>query len=140
MPQPLTASLLIILLAVALANWRILFPGLQWKNNGTVIDIVDGDTIKVDMGGKIETVRYIGVNTPEKGQPGYRRAVEENRKLVGWKSVRLETDKQKRDRYGRLLCYVWAGHRFVNRELVKRRVARVMKIEPNVKRIKEIER
>lgn len=140
MPQPLTASLLIILTAATLANWRILFPGLQGKNTGTVTAIVDGDTIKVDVGGKVETVRYIGINTPEKGQPGYRQAVEENRKLVGWKAVRLETDKQKRDRYGRLLCYVWAGHRFVNRELVKRRVAKVMKIEPNVKRIKEIER
>lgn len=140
MPQPLTASLFIILAAVAIANWRILFRGLQGKNTGTVTAIVDGDTIKVDIGGKTETVRYIGVNTPEKGQPGYRRAVEENRKLVGWKSVRLETDKQERDKYGRLLCYVWAGRRFVNRELVKRRVAKVMTVEPNVKRIKEIER
>lgn len=138
MPQPLTVSLFIILAAVALANWRILFRGLQGKNNGTVTAIVDGDTIKVDIGGKVETVRYIGINTPEKGQPGYRQAVEENRKLVGWKAVRLETDKQKRDRYGRLLCYVWAGNRFVNRELVRRRVAHVMKVEPNVKRIKEI--
>lgn len=138
MPQPLTASLFIILAAVALANWRILFPGLQGKNNGTVTAIVDGDTIKVDVGGRVETVRYIGINTPEKGQPGYRRSVEENRKLVGWKVVRLETDRQKRDKYGRLLCYVWTGRRFVNRELVRRRVAEVMKVEPNVKRIKEI--
>ena len=140
MLQPLTASLLVIVTAATLANWRILFPGFQGKNTGTVTAIVDGDTIKVDVGGRVETVRYIGINTPEKGQPGYRQAVEENRKLVGWKAVRLETDKQKRDRYGRLLCYVWAGNRFVNRELVKRRVAKVMKIEPNVKRIKEIER
>lgn len=136
--MPLIASLLAIITAITLANWRILFFGLQGKNTGTVTDIVDGDTIKVDIGGKTETVRYIGVNTPERGQPGYRRAVEENRKLVGWKAVRLETDKQKRDRYGRLLCYVWAGNRFVNRELVRRRVAHVMKVEPNVKRIKEI--
>ena len=136
----MTASLLVIVTAATLANWRILFPGFQGKNTGTVTAIVDGDTIKVDVGGRVETVRYIGINTPEKGQPGYRQAVEENRKLVGWKAVRLETDKQKRDRYGRLLCYVWAGNRFVNRELVKRRVARVMKVEPNVKRIKEIER
>lgn len=136
--MPLIASLLIIVTAATLANWRILFPGLQGKNNGTVTAIVDGDTIKVDVGGKVETVRYIGVNTPEKGQPGYRQAVEENRKLVGWKAVRLETDRQKRDKYGRLLCYVWAGRRFVNRELVRRRVAQVMKVEPNVKRIKEI--
>ena len=138
--MPLIASLLAIITAITLANWRILFPGLQGKNTGTVTAIVDGDTIKVDIGGRVETVRYIGINTPERGHPGYRQAVEENRKLVGWKSVRLETDKQKRDKYGRLLCYVWTGRRFVNRELVKRRVAEVMEVEPNVKRIKEIER
>ena len=79
---------------------------------GVVTRIVDGDTIHVDLGGRVETVRYIGVNTPEllhprKGEePGGRAAAAVNRALVGDRHVRLELDAQARDRHGRLLAQV----------------------------------
>ena len=69
--------------------------------------------IHVQLGGRREKVRYIGVNTPEvhhptKGeQPGGREAQETNRRLVEGQAVRLELDVQARDRYGRLLAYVY---------------------------------
>src|SRR6266852_9314988 len=75
---------------------------------GTVVRIVDGDTIHVRLSDRIEKVRYIGVNTPEvhhprKGEePGGREASGVNRTLVAARHVRLETDVQTRDRYGRL--------------------------------------
>jgi len=47
--------------------------------------------------------------------------------------VRLELDVQERDRYGRLLAYVWVGDTMVNAELVRRGYAQVMTIPPNVK-------
>src|SRR5258706_4066907 len=80
---------------------------------GTVIRTVDGDTVWVRLAGGVEKVRYIGIDTPEihhptRGEePGGRAATEINRGLVGDRPVRLEPDLQLRDRYGRLLAYVW---------------------------------
>src|SRR5262245_33708375 len=79
---------------------------------GRVVKLVDGDTIWVDLGSRVEKVRYIGVNTPEihhptRGEePGGRAAAAVNRTLVAGRQVRLEPDVQLRDRYGRLLAYV----------------------------------
>lgn len=106
---------------------------------GDVAAIVDGDTIKVNVNGQIETVRYIGINAPEIGQPGADRATEVNSRLVDGARVTLEFDKQRRDQYGRLLAYVWHRGRLINRELVRRNVAKVMRVAPNTKRIGEIE-
>jgi micrococcal nuclease len=52
---------------------------------------------------------------------------------VGGRQIRLELDVQVRDRYGRLLAYVWAGEVMVNAELVRRGYAQVMTIPPNVR-------
>jgi micrococcal nuclease len=106
---------------------------------GTVVRVVDGDTIHVRLGERVEKVRYIGVNTPEvhhprKGEePGGRAAMTVNRTLVDGRKVRLETDVQARDRYGRLLAYVWVGDVMVNAELLRRGYAQVMTIPPNVR-------
>ena len=87
----------------------------------------------------MERVRYIGVNTPEihhptKGEePGGRAAAVENRTLAAGKHVRLELDVQQRDRYGRLLAYVWVDDLMINAELVRRGYAQVMTVPPNVR-------
>lgn len=80
-----------------------------------VIKVIDGDTIKVDVDGKIETVRLVGIDTPETVDP--RRPVEcmgmaaSNfaKALLEDRLVRLETDSTQgdRDRYGRLLRFVF---------------------------------
>ena len=106
---------------------------------GAVVRIVDGDTIHVQIGDRIEKVRYIGVNTPEVHHPrkgaerGGRDAVRVNRDLVGGRSVRLELDVQERDRYGRLLAYVWVGGVMVNEEMIRLGYAQVMTVPPNVR-------
>jgi micrococcal nuclease len=106
---------------------------------GMVERVVDGDTIQVRLGARVEKVRYIGINTPEvhhpaKGEePGGREATEVNRRLVEGKRVRLELDVRERDRYGRLLAYVWVGDVMVNAELVRLGYAQVMTIPPNVR-------
>lgn len=106
---------------------------------GTVVRIVDGDTIVVRLGDRVERVRYVGVNTPElhhptRGEePGGREAREVNRGLVEGRHVRLEVDIQSRDRYGRLLAYVWVGDVMVNAELVRLGFAQVMTVPPNVR-------
>lgn len=99
--------------------------------------VIDGDTIKLVNG---ERVRYIGINTPETKHP--RKGIEHfgpeaaafNRKLVEGKEVHLEFDVQLRDRYGRLLAYVYLlDDTFVNLELVSQGYAQVATYPPNVK-------
>ncbi len=121
-------------LLLALPAWSA--PG---GFEGTVVRVVDGDTIHVRIGDRVEKVRYIGVNTPEvhhptKGEePGGREATEVNRRLLIDKHVRLELDVSERDRYGRLLAYVWVGETMVNAELVRLGYAQVMTVPPNVR-------
>jgi micrococcal nuclease len=119
----------------------LLFAGLAPAASleGHVVRIVDGDTIHVRIGDHVEKVRYIGVNAPElhhprKGEePGGREAAAVNGALVAARDVRLETDVQIRDRYGRLLAYVWVGETMVNAELVRRGYAQAMTVPPNVR-------
>ena len=106
---------------------------------GQVLRVVDGDTIKVRLdGGRTERVRYIGIDTPESVKPDTpvqcfaKRASHFNASLVSGRDVTLRTDAEERDRYGRLLAYVYTSGRFVNRELVARGYARTLTIPPNV--------
>jgi endonuclease YncB( thermonuclease family) len=71
-----------------------------------VARVIDGDTIELEGG---ERVRLLCIDTPERGQPGYTEATEFLRELVAGKAVRLEADPEHvdRDRFGRLLRYVW---------------------------------
>jgi endonuclease YncB( thermonuclease family) len=106
---------------------------------GPVVHVVDGDTIRVRLGTRVEKVRYIGIDTPEvrhpsRGEePGGREASAINRTLVSGRTVRLEMDVQTRDRHGRLLAYVWVGDTMVNAELVRLGYAQVMTVPPNVR-------
>ncbi|HXH20766.1 MAG TPA: thermonuclease family protein [Dehalococcoidia bacterium] len=72
----------------------------------TVYDVIDGDTIDVLIDRRLERVRYFGVDTPEVGADCYRDAVERNRRLTG-RTVYLLPDARERDRFGRLLRYVF---------------------------------
>jgi len=119
-------------------------PLARGERDGEVVRTVDGDTIYVRLATGVEKVRYIGVDTPEvhhptRGEePGAREAAVVNRRLLGDRPVRLETDVQLRDRYGRLLAYVWArrpdgGLVMVNAELVRLGYAAVMTVPPNVR-------
>ena len=129
------ASALLLPLALGLAVPPALAAGLE----GTVVRVVDGDTIHVRVGARVEKVRYIGVNTPEvhhptKGEePGGREAACVNRDLVAGRQARLELDAQTHDRYGRLLAYVWVDGAMINAELVRLGYAQVMTIPPNVR-------
>ena len=102
-----------------------------------VLRVIDGDTILISSG---ETLRYIGINTPETVDPRKpvepfgKEAAEFNKKLVEKQKVRLEFDVQERDKYGRLLAYVYLEDgTLVNAELVKHGYARVATYPPNVK-------
>jgi len=88
-----------------------------------------------------ERVRYIGVDTPETVKPQTpvqcfgKRASAENHRLVDGREVRLVADAEARDRYGRLLAYVYRASDglFVNEALVRGGFATVLRIAPNVR-------
>jgi micrococcal nuclease len=133
-----------LVLASLLAVVSPAYAPLRDELTGTVVRTVDGDTVWVRLASGVEKVRYIGIDTPEvhhptRGEePGGRAATEINRGLVGERPVRLEPDVQLRDRYGRLLAYVWVKRAdgvevMVNAELVRLGYAQVMTVPPNVR-------
>ena len=94
-----------------------------------VISVVDGDTLKINIDGIVETVRLVGIDTPETKHPSKpveclgKEATEELKKLVSGKNVILENDETQsnRDRYDRLLRFVFLTDKTdVGLELIKR--------------------
>jgi micrococcal nuclease len=95
-----------------------------------VVEVIDGDTVKIDTG---EKVRYIGIDTPEKGELFYKECKKKNEELVLGKEVGLERDISITDKYGRLLAYVWVGDLMVNSEMVRTGYAHAYTYPPDVK-------
>ena len=108
-------------------------PASPASQEGRVVAVTDGDTIRVMLQGQEYPVRYIGMDTPETGQPNATAARDKNVELVSGKTVRLEKDVSETDRYGRLLRYVWVGDMMVNAELVRQGYAQAATFPPDVK-------
>jgi micrococcal nuclease len=135
-----SAVLLLVAAVVLLRPWEQKLGGAEEGPRAAqayVVRAVDGDTIEARIGGELEDVRYIGVDTPETVKPGTpvqcfgHRASNVDRRLVEHRRVRLVFGVERRDIYGRLLAYVYIGHRFVNADLVQRGLARTLTIPPN---------
>jgi micrococcal nuclease len=129
--------LLLIAAVVLLRPWEPEPKRGPTSADAYVTRAVDGDTIEARIGGRLEDVRYIGVDTPETVKPGTpvqcfgHRASDFDRRLVEHRRVRLVFGVERRDVYDRLLAYVYIGHRFVNAELVRQGLARTLAIPPN---------
>ena len=113
-------------------------------NSATVKKVVDGDTIDIAIGGKTERVRLIGINTPETKHPtkgvecfGPEASAYTEQLLPEGTALRVERDVEARDKYGRLLLYVYIANSnvFVNLDLVMNGYARPMVFEPNTAHI-----
>jgi len=109
-------------------------------NSATVKHVVDGDTIDISIGGNTERVRLIGINTPETKHPtkgvecfGPEASAYTEQLLPVGTEIRVERDVEARDKYGRLLLYVYIENSnvFVNLDLVLQGYARPMVFEPN---------
>ena len=99
----------------------------------TVTDVIDGDTIDVTLNGREERIRYIGIDTPERGDYFYEEATEANADYVLGQTVILVKDVSETDRYGRLLRYVYLEDgTFVNAELVWEGYAHAYTFPPDV--------
>lgn len=94
----------------------------------SVVSVVDGDTIKINLNGTTETLRLIGIDTPETVDPRKpvqcfgKEASNKAKELLSGQKVRIEKDSTQgdRDKYGRLLVYVWREDGlFFNEYMVK---------------------
>jgi len=95
-----------------------------------VYRVIDGDTILVSGG---EYIRYIGIDSPERGEPYYEEATELNRSIVENMPLILEKDVSDEDRYGRKLRYVYVNDIFVNAEIVRQGLAFARSYPPDTK-------
>lgn len=115
-----------------------------------VISVADGDTFKIRYQGELISVRMIGIDTPEschatdskRNTAWGKKASKYTRKKLTGRIVYLSFDKEKYDRYGRLLAYVYVlngdGKKIMyNKTLVKKGYARAVCYEPNHKYKKE---
>lgn len=138
LPRRRWQTALVVTLLAAVAGLKQWWPGLFERTPvaptesalGTfrVDRVVDGDTIVlVD---RKEHVRLIGANTPETVKPNWPvepwgpEASAFTKQFLSGGEVRLEFDGDRRDKYGRLLAYVWVGDRMLNEELIRAGLAR----------------
>jgi micrococcal nuclease len=106
-----------------------------------VLEVIDGDTIKVEVNKKKETVRLLLIDTPESVHPtkpvqpfGLEASDYVKKLLPKGKEIELELDVRERDKYGRLLAYVWVDGKMLNEWLLAQGYARVAYVfEPNTK-------
>jgi micrococcal nuclease len=131
-----------ILVAVGLSLLVSCSSGATTENEVliTILKIVDGDTVDIDIKGNTERVRLIGVNTPETKHPtkpiecfGPEASAYLTQLLPKGTHVRIERDIEARDRYGRMLLYLYreSDNLFINLDLVSHGYGTPMSIEPN---------
>ena len=142
---------LVMLLALAICSP---IPLRALGEKVELLTVVDGDTIKVRYGGRKESVRLIGIDSPEskKNSKAFKDSARSSRDInaivaqgrlardyvrglvTKGDEVGLEFDVEKRDRYGRLLCYVYLSDgRMLNDLVIRNGYASPMTYAPNVK-------
>lgn len=108
-------------------------PRTTARQTGLVTRVIDGDTIDVQLAnGETQRVRYIGMDTPERGELFFQESTAVNSEFVVGQNVTLVRDVSATDRFGRLLRYVFAGEVFVNYELVAQGYATAVTFPPDV--------
>lgn len=126
--------LVISILILTIGLIVLFYPKDNNESVFKVIKVIDGDTIVVEGG---EIVRYIGIDTPEINKENNNCFAQEawdmNRELVEGKKVKLKKDVSERDKYGRLLRYVWVDDLFINEYLVRNGYASASTFPPDVK-------
>lgn len=102
-----------------------------------VVKVFDGDTISVLLEGTAEKIRLIGIDAPELDQKPWglksKKHLESLINASGW-TIDLEFDSEKRDKYGRLLCYLFSDDKtMINLQMLKDGYAMLFTIPPNIK-------
>lgn len=148
----LLLALVLVLLAYATGSAPFaalsaspLAPHAALQGPFSLVRVIDGDTIALTVGGLEERVRLIGIDTPERDTPFGPRAAAFMQAALGTGAVWLELEARERDRFGRLLAYVyvedangtwaWGERRFTqaNLAIAQAGLADLLTIPPNVR-------
>ncbi len=135
---------MVIIALIALLSGLVpanLLEGKQrHENNAVYIEkVLDGDSVAVNIRGKREQIRFIGIDAPELSQkPWGRRSKKFLEALIsasGWQA-RIEYDVEKRDKFDRILAYLWGrNNKLINEEMLLNGYAVLFTIPPNVKHV-----
>jgi len=120
----------------------LLMPLASYAQNVRFLNLIDGDSLRVESEGRAVEVRLIGIDAPEWGQEYSIQAKAHAMNFCYGKELRLEFDEGRKDRYGRTLAYVWCGDKMLNEEMVRAGMAIVVKVKPNERyydRLKAVE-
>lgn len=113
--------LIILILTLFLVNYSFLDSKLEEFLNqyesANITRIIDGDTVK---NSEDESIRLLGINSPEKGKPYYDKSKNFLKNKIFNKTVKLKFVNEKRDRYDRILAYIILNGKNINLELVRR--------------------
>ena len=118
-------------LGLRFTQQELLPEGIAEARHGQVTYIIDGDTLELASG---DRVRLIGIDAPERNEPGYAEAKEALKALLplGTRVV-IELGADTYDQYGRVLAYLYHDGVFINQELLEGGWATVLTIPPNTK-------
>jgi len=109
-----------------------------------VVQVVDGDTIRVDLGGRETPVRLIGIDTPERDGPFTdeecfgARASRFTTDALGGRRVDLEFDVERTDRFDRTLAYIWVEGSLFNERILREGYAVLATFPPNVRYVQRL--
>ncbi len=125
--------------AIAIASAVLMKPdiigNLAAQEQFIVAKVVDGDTIRLSSG---EKVRFLNIDTPERGQYFWKEATARMKQLAENRTITLEPDRTNRDKYGRLLRYVYVNSTMLNIIMASEGYARSYYIEPDGKHLEEV--
>ncbi len=120
--------------------------------SATLVSVLEGDVIEVDVGGVRELVRYLGIDAPDAGQPGFETAASFNRSAVAGQELLLQREQTDRDAQNRLLRHVYVvdrslstafngayAGRYINAQLVADGWALPATAAPDISKAPEIE-
>lgn len=101
---------------------------LENQYPATVIEVIDGDTVRIDIDlglgiHKIETVRLTGINAPEKNTDAGKASKLFVAKLISGKEIIIVTHSDKREKYGRLLAIIYLDNSNINELLIQKGLA-----------------
>lgn len=108
-------------------------------NSVYIEKVIDGDSVEANIGGKREQIRFIGIDAPELSQKPWgkrsKKYLEDLISASGWQA-RIEYDVEKRDKYDRILAYLWSRNdKLINEEILINGYAVLFTFPPNVKHI-----